>query len=287
MKKIRKPLQEGYSSEGWMSFSDIMTGLLFIFLLIILTMMYLNREEQNKYKDLKEREAALNAKLELMKKRELELETHIKNVNTKIKEPEEKTQEIMSKITDNLKKKGINVSLDLNNNVIHVLDSELKFESGEYSIPRQYSQTVKNLTEELNSALRANSDRNYHISYIDTIFIEGHTDKVFYNNKTIFGNWGLSTLRAISVWNSMNGYSHNSLGKYKNIDGKSLFSVSGYANMRPNPCSNEGDQNFRTEEVCGSVAYPLNEIESNAKNRRIDIRFFPHMEKIQEFHVKN
>ena len=66
MKKSRKPLQENYSTEGWMSFSDIMTGLLFIFLLIIMTMMYLNREENTRYRDLQEREAALNEKIKLM-----------------------------------------------------------------------------------------------------------------------------------------------------------------------------------------------------------------------------
>lgn len=283
MKKSRKPLQENYSTEGWMSFSDIMTGLLFIFLLIIMTMMYLNREENTRYRDLQEREAALNEKIKLMAEREHKLEEHIKTVNSQIKEPEEKTHEIMALITSDLKRKGINVSLDKKNNVIHVLDSELKFESGEYSIPGQYDQTVRILTDEISSVLMKNADSGNRIHFIDTIFIEGHTDKVFYNNSRLFGNWGLSTLRAISVWNTMNEYSEKSLEKYRNTDGRPLFSVSGYADMRPNPCSNEGDSKFRTQEACGDAVYPLSENDSNAKNRRIDIRFFPHMEKIEEY----
>ena len=208
---------------------------------------------------------------------------HINSVNSKIKEPEEKTIAIMEQITHNLKKKGINVSLDKSNNVIHVLDSELKFGSGEYDIPVQYLMTVKNLTDEIDNVLRYYSDGYNRIHFIDTIFVEGHTDKVFYNNRRLFGNWGLSTLRAISVWNAMNLYSDKRLEKYRNTEGKPLFSVSGYADMRPNPCSNEGDWRFRTAEACGNVDYPLSENDSNAKNRRIDIRFFPHMEKIEEY----
>ncbi len=158
MKKFNRPVQENYSTEGWMSFSDIMTGLLFIFLLIIMTMMYL-------------------------------LQDYIVNVNSKIKEPEEKTHAIMDLITDNLRISGINVSVDKTINVIHILDSELKFKSGEYSIQYQYFKTVRKLAYEIDSALRNNADINNQIDYIDSIFIEGHTDKVFYNNRRLFGNW--------------------------------------------------------------------------------------------------
>ncbi len=79
----------------------------------------------------------------------------------------------------------------------------------------------------------------------------------------------------------MNEYSQKRMEKYKNAEGKPLFSVSGYADMRPNPCSNEGDLNFRTIESCGDAVYPLSQSDSNARNRRIDIRFIPHLKKFR------
>ena len=108
--------------------------------------------------------------------------------------------------------------------------------------------------------------------FLDTIFVEGHTDRVPYYNKKIKGNWGLSTFRAISMWN----YWNRSMGKDVRLEalnnhvGKKLFSVSGYAQTRPVPCSNAGSD-VNDKSLCPSGF--LKESESLRKNRRIDIRF--------------
>ena len=64
------------------------------------------------------------------------------------------------------------------------------------------------------------------------------------------------------------------LEKFRNSDGRPLFSVSGYADTRPNPCA----EGTGSGEVCpgGEDA----DSDPHARNRRIDIRFFPHMEEI-------
>ncbi|ETR74059.1 MAG: chemotaxis protein MotB-like protein [Candidatus Magnetoglobus multicellularis str. Araruama] len=97
--------------------------------------------------------------------------------------------------------------------------------------------------------------KNHRNIYIDTIFIEGHTD----SRKAIsfeMGNWGLSSYRAIAVWKFWSekldiGPSFKAL---KNSYGKPLFSISGYAATRP-------------------LIKIDNTTEKQRKNRRIDLRF--------------
>lgn len=227
----------------------------------------------DKYKQLIDEYKQLTDEYESMNKK---LNSDIQEVNDLIKIPQDKIHRLMDDLEVELNKVGITVSKDLKNNVIHVLDSELKFESGEYKIPHKYQTTVQQLGDTLYELLVDQSTNNI-IDYIDTIFIEGHTDKVPYNNTNIFGNWGLSTLRAISVWEYIE---QDRLSKLKNKDNKPLFSVSGYANTRPNPCSKDGDPTLRTIEACGDFRKieNLSELESNEKNRRIDIRFVPYMD---------
>ena len=273
MKKSKKSIQEAYSTESWMSFTDIMTGLLFIFFLIVMTMMFLNNKDRSEFE---KRKLEFEAKLAEFEIKQEKFQFYVDEVNNQIKSPQEKIHKLMEKLTKNLRNNKVNVSIDLNNNVIHVLDSELRFESGEYKISDQYKKTVELLGNNLFTLLKDQGPNNV-VDFIDTIFIEGHTDKVPYNNPNIFGNWGLSTLRAISVWEHID---QDRLSKFKNKDNKPLFSVSGYADTRPNPCSKDGDPNFRTEEACGdlSLVEHLSELESNEKNRRIDIRFVPYMD---------
>jgi hypothetical protein len=101
------------------------------------------------------------------------------------------------------------------------------------------------------------------LELFDTVFVEGHTDSV--PNTREMGNWGLSTYRAISLWNywtEMPG----KLAELKNlrtvpadpkVPAKPLISVSGYADTRSTHGLLEGQQlkNDRPED------------------RRIDIRF--------------
>ena len=275
IRKHRKPVDDGFSPEGWMSFSDITTGLLFIFLLITMTMMYLAREDQREYRELQQKEAELQKKYREILAREEQLRHHVEEVNQKISSSREQTLAVMDRVVSALDRHGITVSADRSNYVIHIRDSQLKFESGEYSVPAGYRQNVRTMAKVLYQILGEDADSQMRIGYLDTVFIEGHTDSMVYNRPEIFGNWGLSALRAISVWNFMIGdESGEDLEKFRNSDGRPLFSVSGYADTRPNPCAEETGSG----DVCpgGEDA----DSDPHARNRRIDIRFFPHMEEI-------
>jgi flagellar motor protein MotB len=70
------------------------------------------------------------------------------------------------------------------------------------------------------------------------------------------GNWGLSTFRAISLWQfwEESFSAENPLSRLQNKDGAPLFSVSGYAETRPVVSNQITEEDFK-------------------RNRRIDIRF--------------
>lgn len=98
--------------------------------------------------------------------------------------------------------------------------------------------------------------REKRVEFLDTIFVEGHTDNRPLQGFMGKGNWGLSTFRAISLWQFWsNALPENSkLDRLMNKDNKPLFSVSGYGETRPVVSEQKTEDDFR-------------------RNRRIDIRF--------------
>ena len=83
-----------------------------------------------------------------------------------------------------------------------------------------------------------------------------HTDNRPINGFMGKGNWGLSTFRAISLWQFWERVlpADMKLSRLVNADGLPLFSVSGYAETRP------------------ALREQLTEVDFR-RNRRIDIRF--------------
>lgn len=92
-------------------------------------------------------------------------------------------------------------------------------------------------------------------NFIDTVFIEGHTDSVPAPRYKM-GNWELSADRAISIWNHWreNKEFGEGIASLRNIRGEFLFSVSGYA---------------ETRRVIEDDDTP----DKQKQNRRIDLRF--------------
>ena len=207
----------------WISFSDLMAGLLIIF--ILATMMLI---------------------LELTEiKAQVELEiTELIKIN-KVR------REILSDIEKDLLEQGIVVEIVDNDSVVRVPADQLHFEKAKDTIPTQYL----NIVQAIGKSVYINSTKASRSQLIDTIFIEGHTDsQPMRSHKG--GNWGLSTHRAIEVWEKWQQSPEfgDAIAKLLNRSGKPMFSVSGYAATRPYI---END----------------NTIEKRQKNRRIDIRF--------------
>jgi flagellar motor protein MotB len=214
----------------WISFSDIMAGLLAIFILTLVTLMIQLHEQIIIQKDVKKR---------------------VENALRELANIDERRKELVNEIQENLQKKGIIVEIQENHSVIRIPDDQLYFNSGEHNIIKK----LEKLVDQVGSVLEIALSRKDRMQYIDTIFIEGHTDSLPFREGEM-GNWGLSSYRAIAVWKFWTEKPGNqkSFSKMKNRNGKKVFSVSGYASTR------------RVEVIEDTNS-------KRKKNRRIDLRF--------------
>ncbi len=217
--------QSGGGDEAnpyWISFSDIMAGLLVIFIL-----------------------AALQLILQLTQQHE--------EVDLTIQEIEKANQvrsELLAEIKEALDREGIEVHISENDSVLRIPSSTLNFSSDSARIPDHQINAVEKIGIHLINGITT-SNRS---AWIDTISVEGHTDRLPSKYKEI-GNWLLSADRAVSVWRYWGQEeSTKQLHDIENFHGERMFSVSGYAETR------------RVEEE--DITPELRII-----NRRIDLRF--------------
>ena len=167
---------------------------------------------------------------------------------------QEQRNDMLEQVKKSLEKDNIHVEIADNGEVLRLLNSTLSFESNQSEISKDQSiqQNLTKIAQEIHKALLYN-DRQ---KYFNTIFIEGHTDSQ--NTTMINGNWGLSSFRAISLWNFFDSIDLKpKFSEFKNSLDQNLFSISGYAQTR------KIIQNDNTDA-------------KREKNRRIDIRFTLH-----------
>jgi flagellar motor protein MotB len=217
----------------WISFSDIMAGLLVIFILACAVLL-----------------------LQL-----LELKDRVQLNVSELHEANKVRKTILEEIADRLKEKGITVEVSDNHTVLRIPDQQLFFTTNSYAIQTIHAKSVNEIGRVLYESILAPE----RLRYLDTIFVEGHTDSRR-ANRFPMGNWGLSSFRAISIWKSWTEKTEygEALKSLHNRDGKPLFSVSGYAASRKLEKLEETD-------------------DQRKRNRRIDIRFTTRQPSIENY----
>jgi flagellar motor protein MotB len=179
-----------------------------------------------------------------------------------IAKAEQVRRDILREVEIELREKNIPVEISDNETVLRIPENLLAFDTNEYQIPTK--EGVKQTVEEIGIVLHKAITKNERWHFLDTIFIEGHTDRR--RSPRHMGNWGLSTFRAISVWDFWNKKlpSGEQLSDLVNHSGLPLFSVSGYGETRPVQVKQVTEKDFE-------------------KNRRIDIRFTVRRPALEEF----
>lgn len=219
----------------WMSFSDLMSGLLVIFILAAVALII----------ELTQKSEKIDASIEELQK------------------AEQARKDILTDIQDDLDKQNIHVEIVENHTVLRIPESTLSFESGKDTLPEDEHTQYE--VRAIGIALHKAITTKERWKYLDTVFVEGHTDSVgiWYRGK---GNWGLSADRAVSIWKlwQTDIPVEPKLNELQNFNGQLLFSVSGYADTR------RVDVIEDTEE-------------QRAKNRRIDIRFTVKKPKLEDY----
>jgi flagellar motor protein MotB len=236
-----------------LSFSDLMAGLLAIFILaLIVTMLELQ----------KRKEELRMTKEELVQNlREIEtIQSKINGAMGGIVQHEQSLKNMLQKIQVRLGERKVEVQVAENGTVLRIQETGLTFSKNSFRIEPQFEIKAQAIGEELLAELDKESNRQM----LDTVFIEGHTDAL--KKQDEMGNWGLSAYRAISLWNFWTlplGGKLSRLKELHNIPSNSghrpqpLISVSGYADTR----------STHPPEIAASMS------SDRAEDRRIDIRF--------------
>ena len=108
--------------------------------------------------------------------------------------------ELLHFIQDELEREGIRVSVDDRHGILRISEGVL-FDVGLADVKPQGQIVISKLSGVLERALAAEQ----FAGRVETIFIEGHTDNVPISNGIFPSNWELSTKRAINTWLAMSG----------------------------------------------------------------------------------
>lgn len=207
----------------WMSFSDMMSGMLIIFILVCIALLF----------KLSQMVDQVTANVE-----ELRTSSTVRKA-------------ILDDIHNLLADQGIVVIINDDQTILRIPEESLHFNTNKYDIQDKMQQTA----EKIGHALYMAIIKDQRWRYLDTVFVEGHSDSRKAPNYRM-GNWELSALRAISLWQFWTEETDYgaALKELRNREGRLLFSVSGYAATR------------RVAEIEDSE-------DAMRRNRRIDIRF--------------
>ena len=264
-RKIPKKTGEG-ENPFLLTFSDFMASLLAIFILVlIVTLIELDKKKDKlaaamQTAEQAEKEIRVTLKDLVGSLEDIQIvQNRISSSLEGVSQREHALAHMLGAIQKDLKERGIEVVLAENGTVLRIPEQQLQFALGKYEIPFAHTGPACTIGGALLQALSKAENR----TLLDTVFIEGHTDSV--PNSREMGNWGLSTYRAISLWNFWTDKpgelsalkTLRTLPADPKIAAKPLISVSGYADTR----STHGLLDGQT----------LNN--DRPEDRRIDIRF--------------
>lgn len=207
--------QEESTEHFFTSFTDLLVGVIFLFMLLLMVF-------------------ALNLKNEAPPRIVTE------DIRT----------DIILEVAKRMKARGMPVAVDLNNGLIR-LPEALLFESGQWELSATGTQTVAGLAvvldEILPCAAVAPKECTWfrQAAYLDSVLVEGHTDKRPFTGANGMGNWELSALRAITVYKAMTGTVPELAQSITNTSQQPVLGVSAYGESRP--VSGDDDPNRRID----------------------------------------
>lgn len=247
-----------------LSFADIMAGLLGLFILALISVMVLLDKQRE---TLKAKTVLTEQKAEELRAALRDLGNTINSIGDKIagiSAYESARTNLLKGIQTALAEEGIMVKTTADG--LRIPDETLSFPKGSYVIPSEKRKNAARIGEILQQSLQKPENSEL----LDTVFIEGHTDSV--PNRKDMGNWGLSTYRAISLWNFWTDAQGvlPELQRQKNAQGEPLFSVSGYADTRAVVAPSEEAQKHLAQPFLAPEGMALLD---EPRNRRIDLRF--------------
>lgn len=214
------------------SVSDLMSGLVFIFIITLVAFIINFQEAAQKTQHVQGK-----------------MKSEITRLNT-IKSRMENNDYVRAQLLAELQKKlekeyNIAVNIDEKHGVLRLTENSINFDTGSASLNHENLNKLHAIRSVLESVLpcfaanmatgKANcaTHENTNNAYLEAIFIEGHTDNTQYRgDSTGQQNWLLSVSRAIKTYMELVQAS-DVLSQMKNNTHEAVFSVSGYGAERP------------------------------------------------------
>lgn len=217
-------------------FFDLMTGLMFIFMIALIAYMLSFNDKHSEENKLK----------------------------SQLREITFLRSDIVNETSKQLKRFGVSHQAFTQDGVIRLTDERLQFDSGTWALNSMQESRAYQLEKALSMVVNCYAkSSNYTPAFgsrcrpdmsgkLESLIVEGHTDLIPMGskNKIISDNMDLSYKRAKSFYDILNS---ENLGSMTNHEGAPLLVVAGFGSSRPLIADTRP--------------------ESNNKNRRIDIRF--------------
>lgn len=238
MIEIRKKNNNKSQDPYGLSISDLMSGLVFIFIITVIMF------------------AVKLAAVTEKKSTALAEHQEINKARNKLLEDLQKS----------LQKQGVSVTIDYANGILR-LPEDVLFTTGSASLRRKGKKAITILSQRLAILLNCETTTiatlcKGKLPKIEAIFVEGHSDEQALKGKIkkkFSTNLNLSAQRAINTYKIM----EKRVAKLKNRQGKHLFSISGYGAKRPVVAK---PRRFKKLSKRKKAAW-------YRKSRRIDMRF--------------
>ncbi|WP_166422951.1 OmpA family protein [Paraglaciecola sp. 20A4] len=224
------------------SVSDMMSGLLFIFIITLVAFIINFQDAIQKQKEITQTQ---------------------KEIVKRFTNTDQSRSELLLLLKQKLEDQNIVVEIDAEHGVLRLTENAIQFETARASLDEKNESNLKVIGRVLDAIIPcyASNPPTFHNcegfehfqGKIDSIFIEGHTDNVPMKSYKYEDNWDLSAARAITAYRTL--VPDTVLNQIVNTNLQPIISVSGYGEGRPV----EGH----------SYSYP----QSDPTNRRIDLRF--------------
>jgi len=232
--------EESLAEDSYfISLSDLMVGLLFIFIIILMafSISYRSAEDQ-------------------------------------LTNTDELRKTLLKDVQASLEKQGVKVKIDEENGILHLPESIL-FRSGSSKLNEEGKNNIRLLSDTLYKLLPCYSFTSPEFNKkqckagdkargrLDTVFVEGHTDdEPVGSNSRVKDNWHLSMERAIYIFDTINDF-QPTINKIRNKNKQPILSISAYEAQRPKTEFQALKEKKLVEELRNA----------RAQNRRIDLRF--------------
>lgn len=276
-----QPLLEDEGAGYLISVSDLMAGLLFIFIITLMAYVLTfhratERRDEEITKVTEERD-----RLRLETERTREEQSKLNFVVDDLTNARRLRAQMLQEIARKLDELGIRVEVDTEHGILHLTEQAIQFASGKADLPADEEAKLAVIGSVLRQVLPcyvsqpdpATPCEQRHRGKLESVFLEGHTDNMPYFGSRFKDNWDLSAQRAMYTYRTMVLRMEPALAALTNASGFPVFSVSGYGEGRPRSRHDEPTP--------------------DAANRRIDLRFImtppseklPLVEQLREEHL--